>query len=72
MIVDCVTCPVRGSACADCAVGVVLDTPSRGLPLDAAERRAVHVFVACGLLPAARTIGLRAHMEPWMDAEAVG
>lgn len=72
MIVDCVTCPVRGSACADCAVGVVVDRPSRDLALDAAERRAVHAFVASGLFPAARTIGLRARMEPWVDAEAVG
>jgi hypothetical protein len=56
VLVDCQGCPVAGAACADCVVATVLDLietrPSHGgqVRLDPAERRAVDLFVAGGLL----------------------
>lgn len=72
MIIDCMTCPVQGSACAGCSVRVVLDSPVRGLPLDPSERRAVQALVGGGLISPGQAEGLRADVEPWMDVQAVG
>lgn len=47
MAVDCTTCPVRGSACGDCFVAVLLD-PSEGF--DLATRRAVAALTGAGLI----------------------
>ncbi len=46
--------------------------PEPGLPLDAAERRAVDVFVRAGLVDAGSTGSLRARGEPWGEVRAVG
>lgn len=72
MIVDCMTCPVRGQNCDDCAV-TVLRAPraaehlpswdlrsSEGLELDAAESRVVSIFVGAGLVDASAAATLRA------------
>ncbi|MDC5696720.1 hypothetical protein OO014_05580 [Intrasporangium calvum] len=60
MLVDCQTCPVRDVHCADCMVTALTAIPvgapgaepdrSLGLPLDRAERRAVSVLIAAGLV----------------------
>jgi hypothetical protein len=67
MLVDCETCPVRDVQCADCvvtALGVpALEiTPLRPaeLPLDRAERRAVSVLLASGLVDAGTAHAARA------------
>lgn len=72
MLIDCDTCPGRGRACSGCAVGAVLDAPAAGIPLDDVERRAVDTLVASGLLPVERVGALRAVVEPWARARAVG
>jgi len=69
MIIDCTTCPVRGQRCDDCAVTVLLAPASDGLAsptgllLDAAEKRAVSVFVGAGLVGAEAAAGLRARPD---------
>jgi hypothetical protein len=63
MIVDCMTCPVRGRRCEDCAVTVLLASGSAELLLDAAESRAVSMFVGAGLVNAWAAAGLRARRE---------
>ena len=77
MIVDCMTCPVRGQRCDDCAVTVLLagtmtsgpqvlpDTGSlvTELRLDAAERRVVSMFVGAGLVERGGAATLRARQE---------
>ena len=76
MIVDCMTCPVRGQECHDCAVTVLLGPPALaalasgggpepldGLPLDAAEKMVVSLFVGAGLVKAAVAEELRAQRE---------
>lgn len=51
MIIDCDTCEVRGLACDDCVVGVLLgDQPI----LDAEQCRAVAVLSESGLVPPLR------------------
>jgi hypothetical protein len=67
MLVDCETCPVRDVQCADCVVtalgipAVGATEPRRaGLPLDRAERRAVSVLLAAGLVDAETAHAARA------------
>lgn len=71
MIIDCDSCEVRGQACGDCVIGVLLGAPSSrtaevdgaGLPsgapivqLDAPERRALDVLADQGLVPKLRLV----------------
>lgn len=79
MIVDCVTCPVRGQRCDDCVVMAMFSPSASGLsldaaelPLDAAESIAVGVFVGAGLVSTETAAGLHARREPWGDMGAVG
>ena len=78
MIVDCRTCPVRGQRCGDCVVTALLTPGSAELPLDAAERRAVVMFVGAGLVSTDGADDLHARREPleaverWGSVRAVG
>jgi hypothetical protein len=78
MIVDCMTCPVRGQRCDDCVVTALLAPESSELvlstelALDAAEDRAVALFVGAGLVGAETAAGLHARREPWGAVSAVG
>ena len=72
MIVDCVTCPVRGQRCGDCVVTAMFEPASAALPLDAAENRAVALFVGAGLVSIESANGLRGRREPWGAIGAVG
>jgi hypothetical protein len=70
MFVECATCPVRGLRCDGCVVTAMARLPivaapaGAGLPLDAAERKAVADFVRAGLLDAGYARSLRARSEP--------
>ncbi len=55
MIVDCDTCAVRGHACADCVMTVLLGAPPE-VEFDAAERRALDVFADAGMMPRLRLV----------------
>ena len=54
MIIDCDSCAVRGDACGQCVVSVVLGAPPEGIELDETERRAVAVLAAGGMVPELR------------------
>ncbi|GCE78456.1 hypothetical protein [Cellulomonas biazotea] len=69
MIIDCDSCAVRGRDCADCVVSfltipvrptAVPDAPLRtaagAVELDAAERHAIGVLAASGLVPPLRLV----------------
>jgi hypothetical protein len=68
MIIDCDGCAVRGSACGDCVIGVLLGVPEpdagapevpSGAPivqLDAPERQALAVLADQGLVPRLRLV----------------
>ncbi len=79
MIIECDSCEVRGHACGDCVIGVLLgapeprfaetggaDTPS-GAPivqLDAPERRALDVLAQQGLIPRLRLVATPTRRTP--------
>jgi hypothetical protein len=54
MLIDCDTCEVRGLACSDCVVSVLLGVPDDGAQLDEPERDAIGVLAEAGLVPPLR------------------
>lgn len=61
MLIDCDACAVRGPACGDCVVTVLLGvspagTPDGVLDLDGAEREAIAVLAESGLVPPLRLV----------------
>jgi len=65
MIIDCDTCEVRGLACDDCVVSVLLGAPGAPRPeLDESERLALGVLAGSGLVPPLRLV------QPVGDDEA--
>lgn len=55
MIIDCDTCVVRGDACRDCVVSVLLGAPPE-VELDASEQRAIDVLATAGMVPRLRLV----------------
>lgn len=53
MIIDCDDCAVRGQACRDCVVGVLLGVPGKLLD---EERAALDVLAEAGLAPRLRLV----------------
>ncbi|MFS3129701.1 hypothetical protein ACLM5J_14975 [Nocardioides sp. Bht2] len=53
--IDCDTCVVRGPACHDCVVTVLLGPPPE-LAFDDDEQRALDVLAAGGLVPPLRLV----------------
>jgi len=58
VLIDCDTCEVRGLACGDCVVSVLLGPPPE-LELDAAEQHALDVLAGSGLVPPLRLVPTR-------------
>jgi hypothetical protein len=56
MLIDCDRCEVRGLACSDCVVSVLLGTPQQGAELDRAEQEAIDVLAEAGLVPPLRLV----------------
>ena len=56
MVVDCDGCAVRGLACGDCVVTVLLGAPPDGVRLDDEERRALAALADGGLVPPLRLV----------------
>ena len=54
MHIDCDSCEVRGLACGDCVVTVLLGAPPEGVELDPAEQVARGVLAESGLVPPLR------------------
>jgi len=53
--IDCDTCVVRGLACHDCVVTVLLGPPPE-LTFDEDEQRALEVLAGSGLVPPLRMV----------------
>lgn len=51
MIVDCDRCEVRGNACQDCVITLLLGAPPGGVELGGAERRALDTLADAGMVP---------------------
>lgn len=56
MLIDCDSCAVRGAACGDCVVTVLLGSPPVGVELDPTERAAIEVLAEHGLVPPLRLV----------------
>ena len=53
MIIDCDSCVVRGLACGDCVVSVLLGAPP-SVELDVSEQRAIDALGRAGIVPRLR------------------
>lgn len=53
MIIDCDSCVVRGLACGDCVVSVLLGVPEN-VEIDALEQRAIDTLGRAGIVPRLR------------------
>jgi hypothetical protein len=57
MLIDCDTCTMRGLACSDCVVTVLLGIDSQHrAELDTDERQALGVLAEAGLVPPLRLV----------------
>jgi hypothetical protein len=56
MLIDCDTCVVRGPACGDCVMSVLLAAPPTGIDLDDSERRALDALAGAGMVPQLRLV----------------
>jgi hypothetical protein len=56
MLIDCDRCQVRGLACSDCVVSVLLGEPAHAAELDGAEQQAIDVLAEAGLVPPLRLV----------------
>jgi hypothetical protein len=56
MLIDCDVCEVRGTACSDCVVSVLLGVPDGGAELDRAEQVAIGTLADAGLVPPLRLV----------------
>ena len=62
--VDCDSCVVRGDACGDCVVTVLLGAPPEGVRLDAEEVAALDALSSSGLVPPLRLVAPCAERIP--------
>jgi len=56
VLIDCDRCEVRGLACGDCVVTVLLGAPPDGVILDTEEQQAIGVLAGSGLVPPLRLV----------------
>lgn len=63
LTVDCDDCMVRGPACADCVVTVLLGPPRVRLELDADEVSALDALAGAGLVPPLRLVAVERPAE---------
>ena len=56
MLIDCDRCTVRGLACGDCVVTVLLGSTPEGVEWDETERAALGVLADSGLVPPLRLV----------------
>ena len=54
--VDCDSCSVRGPACTDCVVSVLLGIPGPRVDLDGDEQQALSALAGSGLVPPLRLV----------------
>ena len=68
MIVDCDRCEVRGNACGDCVITVLLGAPPGGVELDGTDRRALDALASVGLVPRLQLVDTGEHDRDACDA----
>ncbi|MEO6793610.1 MAG: hypothetical protein ABI253_14180 [Mycobacterium sp.] len=61
VVIDCDDCAVRGPACRDCVVSVLLGVPNELLE---DERAALDVLAEAGMAPRLRLVPIRGDLRP--------
>lgn len=61
VVIDCDDCAVRGPACRDCVVSVLLGVPTELLE---DERAALDVLAEAGMAPRLRLVPIRGDLPP--------
>jgi hypothetical protein len=56
VLIDCDHCQMRGRACADCVVTVLLGPPHAAIDMDEEHRAAIDVLAGSGLVPPLRLV----------------
>ena len=56
MLIDCDTCTVRGAACRDCVVPLILSNPALPVEIDESEQDAIDTLAAAGLVAPLRLV----------------
>jgi hypothetical protein len=56
VLIDCDTCEVRGDACPECVISVLLGAPPGAVEIDPEEQHALEVLAECGLVPPLRLV----------------
>jgi glyoxylase-like metal-dependent hydrolase (beta-lactamase superfamily II) len=67
VLIDCDSCTVRGLACGDCVVTVLLGVPPVGVELDDAEQAAISALADQGLVPPLRLVTRHDHRNDQHD-----
>jgi hypothetical protein len=56
VLIDCDSCAVRGPACGDCVVSVLLGAAPSGVELDETEQQALRHLAEAGMVPRLRLV----------------
>ena len=64
MIIDCDNCAVRGAACKECVVSVLIGEPDSVPSLSQDERSALEALADAGLAPRLRLVPIHRHHNP--------
>jgi hypothetical protein len=64
MIIDCDNCAVRGAACNDCVVSVLIGKPDSLPSLNRDECAALEALADAGLAPRLRLVPIRRRDDP--------
>lgn len=62
MLIDCDSCAVRGPACGNCVVSVLLGAPPTGVEIDDEERAALGALADSGLVPPLRLVSTQSRV----------
>lgn len=71
VVIDCDRCQVRGDACSECVVSVLLGAPPE-LAWDGAERHAVDVLADVGMVPRLRLVAGEPEARQRRDGRRAG
>jgi hypothetical protein len=64
MIIDCDNCAVRGAACKDCVISVLIGEPDAAPSFSQDECAALEALADAGMAPRLRLVPIHRHGDP--------